>query len=80
MDIYYNGIIYLNDEKTTKASAMAVEGGLIKAVGSDEDILAMASDGDTMLDLQGRLVMPGFVDSHLHFVEYAVEKSFVDLS
>ena len=80
MDIYYNGIIYLNDEKTTKASAMAVEGGLIKAVGSDEDILAMAFDGDTMLDLQGRLVMPGFVDSHLHFVEYAVEKSFVDLS
>ncbi len=80
MDIYYNGIIYLNDEKTTKASAMAAEDGLVKAVGSDEAILAMASSEDSRLDLDGKLVMPGFVDSHLHFVEYAVEKSFVDLS
>ena len=80
MDIYYNGIIYLNDEKTTRVCAMAVEDGRIKAVGSDEDILAMASKGDPKMDLQDRLVMPGFVDSHMHFIEYAVEKSFVDLS
>ena len=80
MEIYYNGTIYLNDEGTSRVSAMAVERGLIKAVGSDEEILAAASPEDKLTDLESRLVLPGFTDSHLHFVEYAVEKSFVDLS
>ena len=80
MEIYYNGIIYMNDDSAERAEAMAVEDGMIKAVGRSEEILALASPEDRMTDLRGRLVMPGFVDSHLHVVEYAIEKSFVDLS
>ena len=80
MDIYYNGKIYLNDESVSTASAMAVEDGIIRMTGSDDEILSAASLNDTTIDLDGKLVMPGFVDSHLHFVEYAVEKSFVDLA
>ena len=80
MEIYYNGNIYLNDEGCNKHSAFAVEDGVVKATGSDEEIMSLSNGNDTMVDLQGRLVMPGFVDSHLHFIEYAIEKSFVNLS
>ncbi len=78
MDIYYNAKIYTNDPAI--ASAMAVEDGKIKALGTDDEILAMSSDSDNKQDLKGALILPGFVDSHLHFLEYAFEKSFVDLT
>ena len=80
MKIYYNGIIYINDKRMSKASAMAIEGGVIRSVGTNDEILAMASSDDNIADLKGSLIMPGFVDSHLHFLEYAFEKSFVDLT
>ena len=80
MNIYYNGVIYLNDEETSKVSALAIEGSQIKAVGTDEELLSLASEADAVFDLQGNLVMPGFVDSHIHLVEYAMEKAFVNLS
>ena len=78
MDIYFNAKIYTKD--SAMASAMAVENGIIKDVGTDDEILAMSSDTDNKTDLKGALVLPGFVDSHLHFLEYAFEKSFIDLT
>ncbi len=78
MDIYYNAKVYTNNAAI--ASAMAVENGVIKAVGTDDEILVMSSDTDQKLDLNGVLVLPGFIDSHLHFLEYAFEKSFIDLT
>ncbi|MBR5740827.1 MAG: amidohydrolase, partial [Firmicutes bacterium] len=51
-----------------------------KAVGTDQEVLAPASPADKVNDHKGQLVLPGFVDSHIHFLEYAYEKSFVDLS
>lgn len=80
MEIYYNGIIYLNDEEASKASAMAVEDGIIKAVGTNQEILSQKSSQDKVINLEGRLVMPGFVDSHLHLLEYAEESAFIDLT
>ena len=80
MEIFTNAKIYLNDGSSRMAEAMAVDNGRISAVGTEAEIAAMASSSDNVTDLLGRLVLPGFVDSHLHFIEYAVEKSFVDLS
>ncbi len=80
MEIYHNGKIYLNDDMAGTAEAMTVEDGVITAVGSDDLILGKASPGDEVVDLKGCLVMPGFVDSHMHLLEYALEKSFVDLT
>ncbi len=80
MKIYYNGTIYLNDDSCSYAQAMATDGCKIMSVGSDEEILALASPQDEVTDLKGKLVMPGFVDSHLHFLEYAGEKRVVDLN
>ncbi len=80
MEIYYNAKVYMNDGSGSSAEAVAVEDGVIKAVGTSEEMLALASPTDKATDLEGALIMPGFVDSHLHFLEYAGEKRLVDLT
>ena len=66
--IYFNGRIYTGGE--TLQQAFLVEDGLFRAVGSDNEILALA-DADTVCkDLGGRFVSPGFNDSHMHLVNF----------
>jgi predicted amidohydrolase YtcJ len=48
--------------------AVAIEAGKIVAAGSDADILRLRAPGTTVLDLQGRTVIPGLNDSHLHII------------
>lgn len=80
MKVFYNGKIYRNDGSPAVDTAMVTDGGKIIVIGSDEEVLSEYVEADEKIDLGGQLVMPGFVDSHLHFLEYAYEKSFVDLS
>ncbi|HSM35826.1 MAG TPA: amidohydrolase [Longimicrobiales bacterium] len=60
-------------------SAIAVRGERIVVVGSDEEVEAAASDGATRVDLEGRLVVPGFQDAHVHFVSGGFELDAVEL-
>lgn len=46
--------------------AMAVEGGRIVAVGSNEEVLRLKNDRTELLDLDGKMVLPGLIDSHAH--------------
>ncbi len=78
MEIYYNGKIYTNDGSEMKDTAVVCDNGIIKETGSD-DLVNKYPDA-TMYDLKGALMLPGFTDSHLHFMEYAFEKSFTDLT
>lgn len=49
--------------------AVRIEGGIIAAVGTTADVLAMgATEGFKIIDATGKAVLPGFVDSHTHFV------------
>lgn len=50
--------------------AFAVEDGRFLAVGTDEEMLALREPGDQLMDLQGRFVCPGFIDSHMHVVNF----------
>ncbi|MBQ3076694.1 MAG: amidohydrolase [Clostridia bacterium] len=61
--VFMNGKIYIEREQF--AQAMLVKDGKVVAVGTDADILAQAGDAE-QVDLQGRTVIPGFNDSHLH--------------
>jgi predicted amidohydrolase YtcJ len=63
--IFHNGVI-LTMEAEPLASAIAVKGEYILDVGSDEDMLAYAGPGTKLIDLEGRTLMPGFVDPHSH--------------
>ncbi|MGE0040633.1 MAG: amidohydrolase [Vicinamibacterales bacterium] len=64
--VYLNARIWTGDPSTPAASAMAVAGGAIVAVGTDEAIEALAGEGTTLVDLGGRRVVPGFNDAHWH--------------
>jgi predicted amidohydrolase YtcJ len=68
--IFHNGVI-LTMEAEPLASAIAVKGEYILAVGSDEDMLAYAGPGTKLIDLDGRTLMPGFVDAHTHILNDA---------
>lgn len=60
--IIKNGKIYI--EKNNFAEALLIEDGLIKEIGSNEKISLL--DGDNIIDLEGKTVLPGLNDSHLH--------------
>ena len=52
-------------------SALCAEDGIIRAVGSDAEILALARPGCRRIDCEGRAVVPGFNDSHIHLMQLA---------
>ena len=72
--IFYNGVIRTLDDNNTVAEAVGVKDGKIAFIGTNEEAAAM--DCGEKIDLQGRLMLPGFVDTHMHMLHYAfVEKS-----
>ncbi|MEM9670504.1 MAG: amidohydrolase [Pseudomonadota bacterium] len=66
--ILYNGKISTLDRTTPTATAIAIKGGLIQAVGRDADILKLAGQTTERIDLKGRRVIPGLNDSHTHLI------------
>lgn len=79
MAIFTNGNI-VTMGKEEKAQAFCVREGKFKFVGSSEEALKLKQPDEEFIDLEGRTVLPGFNDSHMHFLGYAVDKSRVDLS
>jgi predicted amidohydrolase YtcJ len=61
------------------ASALAVSGERVVAVGSDEDVGGLAGPRTRRVDLDGRTVVPGFVDAHVHPVQAGLTLSSCDL-
>ncbi len=66
--VFVNGRIYTLDRPGTIAEALAVEDGRITAVGSTNDIRALAGPGADEIDLQGKPVIPGCIDTHCHML------------
>jgi predicted amidohydrolase YtcJ len=78
MSIFKNGkIITLDSSKI--AEAFRISHGKFEAVGTNEEIMALAEADEEVVDLNGDTVVPGFNDSHMHFLNYAVFKSRVEL-
>jgi predicted amidohydrolase YtcJ len=78
--IFYNGNVVTMDDQDTICQAVAVEGDRIVAVGSDEEILALKDDVTDLVDLEGRLMVPGFNDSHMHLLSYGYSLTMADLN
>ena len=64
--VLYNGKILTADPNFTVVEAVAIRDGKFLAVGSRDKILAMAGPKTHKVDLRGRSVVPGFIDTHLH--------------
>ena len=62
-----NGNVVTIDESRPFASAVAIIGDRITAVGSNEEIAAFVGDATEVIDLQGKTAIPGFIEGHGHF-------------
>ncbi|MDF1728589.1 MAG: amidohydrolase [Sulfitobacter sp.] len=77
--IIHNGALKIFDDARPGAQALAISGGKIAAVGSDEEIGALAGEGTRMIDAKGATVLPGIVDSHVHLFGGSVELDCLSL-
>ncbi len=64
--VYTNGRIYTVDEKQPSAEAVAIKDGKFIVVGSADDAKAVTGDATKVVDLGGKLVLPGLHDQHVH--------------
>ena len=75
-----NGTVYTMDPARPRAQAVAVRGQRIAALGTDDELRGLASNGEwRVIDLQGRAMLPAFTDCHLHFLDYALQASRLSL-
>jgi predicted amidohydrolase YtcJ len=66
--ILHNGRFTTLDPANPTASAVAIKDSRFLAVGSDNDIARLAGSNTQQIDLQGRRVLPGLIDNHLHII------------
>jgi predicted amidohydrolase YtcJ len=77
--VLFNGCVATQLPQAPAAQAVALGRGRILAVGKDDAMLSMATAGTEKIDLGGRLVVPGFMDTHIHFYEWALKRQGVKL-
>jgi len=77
--ILYNGILATQSIAYPHGQAVAVGNGKILALGRDEDVLNLAGPDTERINLDGRLVTPGFIDTHIHFYEWALNRQGIKL-
>ncbi len=77
--VIVNAKVHTVDATMPAAQAIAVCGEIIARVGSTEDVRRMAGPATRVIDAQGRLVVPGFNDAHVHLIDGANEIVGVDL-
>ncbi len=67
--LFYNGTVRTMNDKRDVAEAVGVEDGKIAFVGTNKE--AEAFNAEVKVDLQGKCILPGFDDSHMHLLHYA---------
>src|SRR5262245_42102662 len=66
--VYVNGKVITADKAFSIAQAVAVKGGKFVAVGTSDDMRRFVSPTTRVVDLKGRTVIPGLMDSHTHML------------
>lgn len=77
--VFKGGSVLTMNDKAPRAEAIAIRGNKILAVGKLDDVQSAVSSGAQIVDLQGRTLMPGLIDPHMHFVFTAFE-DWIDVS
>ena len=70
--VYNNGFIYTADGPRSRAQAFAIRDGKFLAVGSNDEMKDLTGKETRVVDLKGKMVMPGLIDSHIHAVRGAL--------
>ena len=77
--VVVHGKVYTANAKQPWAEAVAIRAGRTVAVGTDAEIQKWRSAGTKVVDASGRLVLPGFVDCHIHFLDGSLSLGRVNL-
>jgi predicted amidohydrolase YtcJ len=64
--VFFNGVVYTGLEGDASIAAVAVRNSVIVALGSDQEMLALAGEDARRVDLGGNYLFPGFFDNHVH--------------
>jgi len=75
-----HGNVVTLDPQKPRAQAVAVRGDRIAAVGSDAEIEKLGGPGSKVIDLRGRLTIPGFIEGHGHYLGLGKSKMVLDLT
>ncbi len=65
---FINGIIYTVNSKKPLAEAIIIEGNKILFAGSNEEVKSKIKNDCEVINLNGKLMLPGFIDAHVHFI------------
>ncbi|MCX7612272.1 MAG: amidohydrolase, partial [Ignavibacterium sp.] len=76
---YINGVIFTCDENNSKAEAILVKENKIEFVGKNNEVLELLDNQTEVIDLKGKLVLPGFIDNHVHFLTGGLYLLGIDL-
>ena len=68
MTAFINGKIYTVNKNQPIAEAVLIQGNKIIFVGSNAEVKKLTSSGTRIIDLKGKLMLPGFIDDHAHFI------------
>lgn len=77
--VLINGVIATMDDSNPSAEAIAIKGDKILFVGSGDDAEMYIGDSTEVIDLEGKFIMPGFIESHAHFLGLGKSKQILDL-
>ncbi|MBW2552310.1 MAG: amidohydrolase family protein, partial [Deltaproteobacteria bacterium] len=80
LQVWWNGHILTMDANGKQATALVIKDDHIIAVGSDHDVQRWLPDADVQLDLDGRTVVPGFIEAHGHFPGAGLSAVAADLN
>ena len=76
--ILHNSRIYTADGNDTMAEAIAVKNSRVYMIGTDSEILRLKGKHTEVMDLGGKLVLPGFIDSHEHCIRKGMQLDWVN--
>ena len=76
--LFTGGAVYTADPARPWAAAVAVREGRILAVGSAADLAELQGPSTVVTNLAGKLLLPGFTESHVHFIELALRAAQVE--
>ncbi|MBI3079673.1 MAG: amidohydrolase family protein [Deltaproteobacteria bacterium] len=77
--VLHHGTVLTMDSQSRVAEAVALQGDRIVAVGNNQEVLALAGPGTLRVDLRGKTVVPGLIDTHMHIVSGAQSLELVQL-
>ncbi len=65
--MFLNGVVLPVDAGFSDHTALAIRGNRVLAVGNNDEVAEAASGGAWVIDLEGRTILPGFIEPHMHF-------------